>query len=241
MRRLLLFPLVAVLLGGLLPTEALGQTVEGSGVRGTRAEPARGITRVSLGAPGTLVVEVGREGDLQIEGDANLVERLVVEREGDALVIRTPRRANFRPDLPLRYRLRVASLEGVSVAGSGRIEAAGVSAAAFDVSVAGSGEAVIGRLDARTVTVSVAGSGDAVLGGTADDIEVSIAGSGNAEAGDLAARRADVSIAGSGDATVHARDRLDVSIVGSGDVRYRGNPTVNRSVMGSGDVARAGN
>src|SRR5690606_24688863 len=111
------------------------QTVEGSGNRGTRTESARGVHRVALAAPGTLVVEVGRAGDLQIEGDDNLVDRLVVEREDGRLTIRAPRNQTFEPSLPLRYRLRVASLDGVSLAGSGRIEAAGIDADAFGVEV----------------------------------------------------------------------------------------------------------
>ena len=120
MHRPFLLLLAVVVFGGCTTVDVMSQTVEGSGVRGTRTESARGVERVSLGAPGTLVIEVGREGDLEIEGDANLVERLVVEREGGRLSIRTPRNTNFRPDLPLRYRLRVASLDGVGVAGSGK-------------------------------------------------------------------------------------------------------------------------
>ena len=240
MRRSLLLPLAVVLLGGCTSIDVMSQTVEGSGVRGTRTESARGVEHVALAAPGTLVVEVGRAGDLQIEGDDNLVERLVVERAGGRLTIRTPRNTNFRPDLPLRYRLHVASLDGVSLAGSGRIEAAGIEADDFEVEVAGSGTVVLGGLRASAVEVDIAGAGNAVLDGTADAVEVSIAGSGDAEAGDLAARRATVSIAGSGDVTLRASDRLDVSIAGSGDVRYYGSPRVDRSVMGSGDVERAG-
>lgn len=237
----LLFPFAVTLLGGCISVDVMSQTVEGSGTRGARTEHADGVRRVSLGAPGMLVVEVGRAGDLRIEGDDNLVERLVVEREGDELVIRTPRNTNFDPQLPLRYRVGVASLEGVAVAGSGRIEAAGIDTEDFEVEIAGSGDAVIGGLDARAVSVSIAGSGNAVLDGTADAVEVNIAGSGNAEAGELAVRDAEVNIAGSGDVTVRASERLDASIMGSGHVRYYGSPRIDRSVMGSGDIERVGN
>jgi hypothetical protein len=240
MRNLLLLPLAVALLGGCAAADVLSQTVEGSGVSAVRTERADGVRRVALGAPGTLVVEVGRASDLRIEGDDNLVERLVVERENGTLRIRTPRNTNFDPALPLRYHVGVAALEGVSVAGSGRVEADGGSGGTFEVEVAGSGDAVVSGVRADAVALSRAGSGDAAVGGATGAVSVDIAGSGNADAGRLAARSATVSIAGSGDVTLRVSDRLDVEIAGSGDVRYYGDPEVHRAVAGSGDVERAG-
>lgn len=212
------------------------QTINGSGSPGSRTETISGIHEVSLSVPGTLVIEVGRETPLRIEGDDNIVEVLVIERNGSELEIRAPRRTSLNPNRPLRLHLGVASLEGVSVAGSGQIEAEGIHADAFNASVAGSGDIVIGRLDARSVEVSIAGSGDIVIDGQANNLEVSIAGSGNAHVDDLSVHEAEVSIAGSGDVRLNVSEHLSVSIVGSGDVRYVGDPHIDRSIMGSGDV-----
>jgi hypothetical protein len=240
MRKLLLVPLAVLVLAGCTSADVIGQTIEGSGTAGTRTERAAGIHHLGLAAPGTLTIEVGRESDLRIEGDDNIVDRLIVERHGDELEIRTPNRTNLRPNRPLRYRIGVASLDGVDLAGSGRIEAAGVNADAFSVDVAGSGEVVIGGLRASSVDLDIAGSGTATLDGRADAVSVDIAGSGTADVGELDARTANVSVAGSGDTTLRVSDRLDVDIMGSGDVSYYGDPTVHRSVMGSGHIARAG-
>src|SRR5690606_8758388 len=235
-----LFSLLGLLLlAGCFSTNVTSQTVRGNGRADTRTERADGVREVGLAIPGTLVIEVGREHDLRIEGDANIVEQIRVERRGDHLEIRAPRNVIFQPDRPLRLTLGVERLNGVSLAGSGRIEAAGVRAGGFDVSLAGSGTVRIRDLRAESVDVSIAGSGDVTLDGRTDGLDVSIAGSGNALLGNLAARDVDVSIAGSGDATVRAEARLAASIMGSGDVRYYGNPSIDRSVMGSGNIARA--
>ena len=240
--RLTLYLVLALVLVSGCATPSIAQrsrTLEGSGSPGSRTEEARGVHEVSLSVPGTLVIEVGREAPLRIEGDANIVDALVIERHGDELEIRAPRRTDLRPNRPLRLRVGVASLEGVSVAGSGDIEASGISARSFDASVAGSGTIVLSGLDARSVEVSIAGSGDIEIDGRAEDLEVSIAGSGNADLEDLAVHEADISIAGSGDSRVNVRDRLSASIVGSGDVHYVGDPRISRSIMGSGDVEPA--
>lgn len=237
--RLSLYSLLALLLLVGSATTAIAQrsqTIDGSGSPGSRNVAARGIHVVSLSVPGTLVIEVGREAPLRIEGDDNIVDALIVARDGDELRIRAPRRTSLRPNRPLRLYLGVASLDGVSVAGSGQIEAEGIRAGSFEASVAGSGSIVLGDLDANSVEVSVAGSGDVVIDGQADELEISIAGSGNAHLDGLAVNDADVSIAGSGNVFVNVNESLSASIVGSGDVRYIGEPHINRSIMGSGDV-----
>lgn len=215
------------------------RTIDGSGNLGSRAEQAPGVRGVALSVPGTLVIEVGREAPLQIEGDDNIVEAMQVERHGDQLKIRAPRNTNLHTNRPLRLTLGVASLEDVSVAGSGSIEAANIHAGSFDASVAGSGSMVLRNLDARSVDVSIAGSGDITIDGQADELDLSIAGSGDADVSRLQVGYAEISIAGSGDALVNVSNHISASIVGSGDVRYTGNPEIDRSVMGSGDVERA--
>ena len=240
--RLSLYSLLALLLLGSYATPSIAQrsqTIDGSGSPGSRSEEAQGVHQISLSVPGTLVIEVGREAPLRIEGDDNIVDALIVERDGDELKIRAPRRTSLRPNRPLRLYVGVVSLEGVSVAGSGQIEAEGIRAGSFEASVAGSGSIVLGGLDANSVEVSIAGSGDVVIDGQADELEISIAGSGNAHLDELAVNEADVSIAGSGNVFVNVNESLSASIVGSGDVRYIGEPHINRSIMGSGDVEPA--
>jgi len=215
------------------------QTIECSGSPGSRTDATSGVHEVSLSVPGTLVIEVGSDAPLRIAGDDHIVAALVIERDGDALEIKAPRQTNLDPNLPLRLYVGVASLEGVSVAGSGQIEAEGIRADTFEASVAGSGDIVLGGLDARSVDVSIAGSGDIIIDGQASELGVSVAGNGDVLVADLIVREADVSIAGSGDVSVNASERLSVSIVGSGDVSYVGDPHIERSIMGSGDVEPA--
>jgi len=235
--RLSLYSLLALLLLGFSATPAIAQrTIDGSGSAGSRTEAVNGIHEVSLSVPGTLVIEVGRETQLRIEGDNNIVAALVIVREGAELKIHAPQRTILRPNRPLRLHMGVASLEGVSLAGKGQIEAEGIRAGSFDASVAGSGSIVLVDLEVNSIEVIVAGSGGVVIDGRADILEISMAGSCNAHLDELVVSEADVSIAGSGNVFVNVTERLSASIVGSGDVRYTGEPHISRSIMGSGDV-----
>ncbi|PAP76273.1 head GIN domain-containing protein [Rubrivirga marina] len=237
MRALLL--LLAVLTTGCFNVSTDGERVEGSGTEGRRTVDADGVREVRLAAPGTLVITPGA-APLVIEGDDNLVDRLEVEVDDGELSIQVPPGASFRLDRPLRMRIGVERLEGVEVAGSGRVEASDVQTDDLDAAIAGAGALALDGLRAEAVDVRVAGSGDVTLSGRAGRLDVEIAGSGDVDASGLAAGEASVSVAGSGDVTVRVEKALDVEIMGSGDVHYFGSPTVSRRVMGSGDVSRRG-
>ncbi len=215
------------------------ETVEGSGEAATRTHDADGVRYVSFAVPGELVITVGGKPGLRVEGDANLLDRLDIDVNGDELDIKPERGVRLRPNLPLRFALTVETLEGLDVAGSGEVRADGAEADQFELNLAGSGEVEMKALRGREVEVSTAGSGEITLSGEAERLEINIAGSGDVDAAELAVRAAEVSIAGSGDAAVRASDRLEVNVFGSGDVLYYGDPSVERSVMGSGDVTRA--
>lgn len=198
------------------------------------------VTEISLGAPGTLVLEVGRATPLRIDGDDNLVDALEITRRGEELVIRVPETTRFRPSVPLHYRLGVSSLEAVSLASSGVIDVQGaVRGSALNVSLAGSGEIAVDDLAVRRGEVNVAGSGRVRAEGTADALKVNIAGSGTAHLDRLNAESVAVNVAGSGETFVRSSRHLRVVVAGSGDVHYHGNPDVEISRMGSATVRRA--
>ena len=113
----------------------------------------------------------------------------------------------------------VPELIGVTVDGSGDIEASG-----FDG----------GELD-----VMSDGSGEVMLEGTVERLALDVDGSGDADLAGLEAREANVFVGGSGEAEISAADRLDVEVDGSGDVRYHGDPAVTQRVDGSGELSQA--
>src|SRR5215217_7393361 len=112
----------------------------------------------------------------------------------------------------------VPRLTGVTVSGSGDIDADNIRADSFDV-----------RSD---------GSADIALTGTVGRLAVDLDGSGDANVAGLVAGSARVSLGGSGDASVRADDALDVRLDGSGDVKYSGNPRLTKNLDGSGDLKR---
>ena len=197
------------------------ETITGSGTAATDNRAVSGFSRVSIALSGKLEIVQGDSEKIAITADDNVLPYIETEVKGDSLRIRFKERSfNVRTKTPIRIALSAKTLEGISVAGSGDVQAPSI--------------------NGKRMHVSIAGSGDVLLGGKAPDLSIEIAGSGNVKAGKFEAQAVKVEVAGSGDATVWAKDSLKVSVAGSGDVRYYGDPNVSRSVAGSGSVRRLG-
>jgi hypothetical protein len=210
------YRLLAVGLAVLLVLSACG--VVGSGQVQTETRQVSGFTRIDLAGSGEVTIEQGETESLTIEADDNVLPRLTSEVSNSTLVLGTKRGITINTKSPIRYRVTVKDLTGVSVSGSGSVRAQGLTLQMLAVEISGSG------------TVDVSGSA------VEQDIEVS--GSGRHQAADLQSEKVTAEIAGSGQIEIAVSRELTVDISGSGTVTYSGDPTVNQSVSGSGRLIK---
>jgi hypothetical protein len=191
-------------------------TIAGSGHVVTEARTVSGFRKISMGGTGRLVVDQSGDETLSIETDDNLLPYLTSEVVNGELRLATKLGAHVNPTRDIVYRVTAKAVEGLSIAGSGSIDAT--------------------RLSGDQLTASASGSGDIKLAGQIHTLRIEIAGSGRYAGADLQAADATIHIAGSGDAVIAAAEKLDVSIAGAGSVEYIGNPTVTQSIAGAGSV-----
>lgn len=143
---------------------------------------------------------------------------------------------------PLRFEAAVSSARigqvgkaKISLAGSGKIDVAGVSGP-LDLDIAGSGKVRVGT--AGRVKTDIAGAGDARFGTIGGGLKIGIAGSG-AVVAETVNGPVKVDIAGSGSVKIANGEAkpLKVSIMGSGNIDFGGmavDPSI--SALGSGSV-----
>ena len=180
----------------------------------------------------------GKEGEITIKGDSNLMEYIITEVKDNKLVVKTKKGVNIKVTKPIIITVPYESINSVSLAGSGDIENSGtIKADNFDVSLAGSGDINL-NINSDVVESSIAGSGDIVLKGSTKNLTTKIAGSGDFEGKGLDSKNVTAKIAGSGSANVVCNGTLKARISGSGDVNYSGTPTSkDTKVSGSGSVS----
>lgn len=183
----------------------------------------------------------GKEGNITITGEENLLEYIVTEVKDGKLILKTEKGVNLQPSHRngIKITIPVEQINSVYLSGSGDITSEKtLTADSFKATISGSGDISL-DLAVKELKTSISGSGDIELTGNTDTFDLSISGSGDIDAFRLAANHVDVSVSGSGDIEVTANKSIKARVSGSGDINYRGNPEkVDTKSSGSGDISK---
>lgn len=190
--------------------------VRGSGDVITESRDVSGFSEIALFGSGTVRVDVNGTESLIVEAEDNIMPLLKTEVLDGRLELSVE--SSISPTTDITYTISAMALDGVSIAGSGDVTAAGIAAESFDAEISGSG-----RVEPTGSTGSLA---------------VEISGSGRYLGEALEASVGTVRVSGSGEAVVNVTDDLDIDVSGSGGVQYIGEPNVTQSISGSGDITR---
>lgn len=185
----------------------------------------------------------GREGELSIKGEENLLEYIKTEVKNGKLTIKVKKGYNLQSakrNNGILVTVPVESVNSVSLSGSGDIVGKDVlKASEFSATMSGSGDISL-AIEADVLKTVISGSGDIELSGKARDFDVRVSGSGDVEAFDLEADHVSANVSGSADIRVTARESIIARVSGSGDIMYKGNPEkVDSKASGSGDINKA--
>lgn len=200
-----------------VPTSSGGAATSPGGVK-TESRQASDFTAVELQGLGDLTIEQTGTESLTIEAEADVLPKLTSDVSAGTLRLGIKPNTSVQTATPIKYRLTVRDLTGVSIYGSGSASASKVTTSRFAAQIKGSG----------TITI----------GGTADTQQITITGSGQYRAAELASKTATATMSGNGNAEVTVADQLRVTIIGSGLLTYHGNPTVDQNITGPGKVIK---
>jgi len=232
--------LVLLLLVAILTVTACNAIITGSGDLITETRQVSNYDRIDLSGSGEVIVTQGGSESLTIETDDNVMKHVRAEVEGGTLKLGFEPGVNIISTSHLIYYVVVDDLTGLTVSGSGDVEADMIETDRLDVMVSGSGDVRIVDLAAGEVNAEISGSGEIDLAGEVAVQDVTISGAGKYLAGDLCSASVKVSVSGAGDATVCVIETLDANTSGSGSINYYGRPTLNSSDSGSGKINSLG-
>lgn len=218
-----------------------GKKVKGNGKVVTKKRTTSSYDKIASSGSFDIKLVKGKEGQLVIEGEENIIKHIVTRVENGTLKIKTEKGFSLRPSWGKGVKITVPfkEIEGLLLAGSGDVVGEDtIETSNFDVHVSGSGDIAI-SLSAKNVEASVSGSGDLVLKGKTSNLDVAVSGSGEVSALKLAADNVNARVSGSGDVEMQCKRELKARISGSGEVHYKGNPEkVDTKVSGSGEVVK---
>jgi len=209
----------------LLPLLAAGchhgvmrSNVQGSGKRVLEKRNVTAFTSIST--EGAFDIEVTAQKDLavEVEGDDNVLAFVTAEVSHNVLRLRSTK--DYSSSEPVKFRISVPNLEGLSVSGAGHVEIKGVNNDKFEINASG----------APTINVS----------GTTKVVDIDSSGAGKIDTHNLHASRGVVDSKGVSRIDIDVTDQLDVKISGPSSVYYKGDPQINKTINGPGKVERRG-
>ncbi len=217
-----------------------GEKVKGNGKEISEKRNTSEYDIISVSGPMDMTLIAGKEGDLTLLGEENLLPYIKTEVDGNTLKIFVEKKINLRPSSNKKLIITVPfdKISKLSLAGSGDIMSKDViTGDSFEVRLAGSGNIYM-EVNATNLEAAIAGSGDITIKGKATNLEAKISGSGDIKCENVVSENATASISGSGDIKVNCNKKLTGRISGSGDIRYKGKPeSVDKKVSGSGEVS----
>jgi hypothetical protein len=224
-------------------TSACGRAHDGGpGPTVSRNYQIGNFQQIEVAGPYEVAVRTGASPGVSAQGSQKLLDKTIVEVQGDKLVIHPQENHGFSifsfgTRGHANFTVTVPQLSAATIAGSGDIRVDHVRGANFEGTVAGSGGLDVDTVDLQSLKLSIGGSGSArAHAGKAQASDYSIGGSGDIDAGAVQVQQAKVSIAGSGSVKANATGTADVSIMGSGDVDVSGGAKCTINKAGSGSV-----
>jgi hypothetical protein len=184
----------------------------------------------------------GKEGNITLKGEENLLEYIITEVENDKLVVKVEKGVNLKSSNwrnGISITIPVEEISELSMSGSGDISSSVVlDSDNLDIRMSGSGDCAL-EVQAKNLEVRLSGSGDLKFAGNTTNFDVTVSGSGDISAYELEADNVEATVSGSADIKVTANNAIEARVSGSGDITYKGNPSrVRTKSSGSGDVSK---
>lgn len=228
MRRLLLLPLAAFILGA-APAERRFMLTD--------------FDRVRVSGPFAVEIVTGGPPGASVSGDPRATERVTLRVDGSLLVIAPSTQGwdGWRDGREGQIVVRVSGrqLRGARVNGGGRLTIDRLSGQRIELGLAGSGQIDVGGVNGDQLVATLTGTGSIRLaGGKLRSARFISQGAGSIDAAGASVADLNVQSQSSGDSRFTASLTASVSALGTGAVRVEGNAVCRLS--GSGPMSCAG-
>lgn len=192
--------------------------VQGNGKRVMQKRQVPSFASISTNGAFNVEVTCKKDLSVEVEGDENILELVNTEVENN--ILRLSNSSNYSSTEPVKIKISVPNLEGLSVNGAGHFDIKGMDNDKFEIDSNG----------APTILVS----------GTTKLIDIGANGAGKIDTQNLHATRGVVDTRGVAKVDLDVSDQLDVEISGPSSVTYKGNPSIKQTINGPGKLTRKG-
>jgi hypothetical protein len=215
------------------------QKIKGNGITTTITRTTPEYDKISVSGSFEVKLIAGKEGNISIKGDENLLEFIKTEVSNGTLTVNFERGKSVQYNSSIEITIPFEKINRLEFSGSGIISTADIiSSDNLEIEVAGSGS---GKFETNTTNLKISrtGSGSITAKGKTQNLEIISTGSGSANAFELFSENATASQSGSGSIEINCSKNLSANSSGSGSILYKGKPEkVGKHSAGSGSISR---
>lgn len=209
----------------------------------TKNMAVNNFSKVSVSSGIDLYLSQGSTEGAKVVGDKELVEKLVLQKEGNQLTIKFKENTSwsglFRNRQGIKVYLTFKNLDELSASGGSDVYAQNaIKANRF--SLAGSGGSDIDmNIVCKDISIRASGGSDVDIKGSATNMNLDISGGSDVDAEAFSVDYAKVNASGGSDAEVHVNKALEADASGGSDVTFSGDASYKKtSSSKSGSVKR---
>jgi hypothetical protein len=201
------------------------------------------FNKVSVSSGIDLYLTQGATESAKVVGDKELVDKIVLEKNGTTLNIKyrdnTKWSGMFRSRTSIKVYLNLKTLNELSASGGSDVY--GQNAIKTDrlaLSTSGGSDVEL-NLVCKDITIKASGGSDLDLKGSATNMDLNISGGSDVDAEDFSVDYAKVHASGGSDAEIRVNKALEADASGGSDVRFHGDAAYKKtSSSRSGSVKR---
>ncbi len=209
----------------------------------TKNMAVNNFSKVSVSSGIDLYLIQGNAESARIVGDKELVEKLVLEKDGNKLNIKYRQNNSwsgmFRNRQAPKVYLTFKTLNELAASGGSDVYAAhAIKIDRLNLATSGGSDVKL-HLICKDISISASGGSDLDLKGSAANMDLNISGGSDVNAEDFSVDYAKVHASGGSDAEILVNKALEADASGGSDVKFRGNAAYKKtSSSKSGSVKR---
>ena len=215
--------------------------IEGNGNVVTLTINTQEYNGISVGGPFDVALIPGKEGNITIKGEENILEYIETKVTNGTLTIKKKNNLNIKMSRNARVLITipVESINAIRLSGSGKLSSnKTLKSDHFKIRTSGSRYLEL-ALEVESLIVRISGSSNIKLIGNAKNLDIRSSGSSNLKAYDLKTENARFKMSGSSNVEITVNESLNAKLSGSANVRYHGNPSkLHSKTSGSGNVLK---
>jgi len=196
---------------------SLPLSVKGSGGMKSEIRPTTAFTGVDVGGVFHVNIVTGKDFEIEVEADDNLLQYIRTEVRDGVLNIETTERVKSHS--PLRVRIIAPSIESLRASGASNVSVAGLQNSKLNIDTSGASKI---RVD-----------------GSTSRLEIEVSGASRIDASLLKSENAKVNASGASYVDLFVTGRLVSDASGASKVAYKGNPSsVEKNSSGAGRIVQ---